>query len=439
MTRDRKIGAGLVSTIAALGAAMFLTQSGITTCGAAQSAIDAGGVVELATATFDCQLNVRRSVTLRAASGATPVMKGNQSMRGYPAVFVTTGGQDVVIGPGLTFTNPVGDGMKIDNSGPRVTVTGNVFRSNGMQGMLVQNTKDVRIERSEFVGNGADVTLDPHTTRPGTGLHGLYFGGGTAGSSSGQIVSNWFHDNLNGQTIQLGGNAKGVVVANNTIQRTNGSDTEARTCVGLFESGSQYSTEFVEVRNNICTDSAYGVAARAGRDRTPLGTSASNGFQNVTFKCQGCPGTPYGVRSNLLSTPGPDYSGPFSLATTGQPIPQTGSSAIGKSDPAYLPATDFNGSATSAKALGAFQPTGTPPPPADALPLTVIAETSSTITFGWTPPAGAFGYVFYVDGTRVSSTFDGTRSSAKFGKATSGTRTFKVTTLLAGPSGDETR
>ena len=49
------------------------------------------------------------------------------------------------------------------------------------------------------------------------------------------------------------------------------------------------------------------------------------------------------------------------------------------------------------------------------LPLTKLAETTSTITLGWTPPAEARGYVFVANGKR-SSTLDGSRSSAKFAK-----------------------
>ena len=54
------------------------------------------------------------------------------------------------------------------------------------------------------------------------------------------------------------------------------------------------------------------------------------------------------------------------------------------------------------------------------LPLTKVAEDASTITLGWTPPAGAAGYTFWADGKRVSSTLDGTRSTAKFAKVASG-------------------
>lgn len=73
---------------------------------------------------------------------------------------------------------------------------------------------------------------------------------------------------------------------------------------------------------------------------------------------------------------------------------------------------------------------------ADALPLHVVSSTSSTVTYGWTPPPAAAGYVFAIDGARVSSTFDGARSQVKFGKRT-GTHVYSVTTILPGPKGDE--
>lgn len=49
------------------------------------------------------------------------------------------------------------------------------------------------------------------------------------------------------------------------------------------------------------------------------------------------------------------------------------------------------------------------------LPLTKLSETATTITLGWTPPAGCKGYVFW-NQTKRSSTLDGSRSSARFAK-----------------------
>jgi hypothetical protein len=57
--------------------------------------------------------------------------------------------------------------------------------------------------------------------------------------------------------------------------------------------------------------------------------------------------------------------------------------------------------------------------------LTKVAETSTTITLGWTPPAGVGGYVLYANGQAVSvataNLKDGTaRKEAKFSKASPG-------------------
>jgi len=60
-----------------------------------------------------------------------------------------------------------------------------------------------------------------------------------------------------------------------------------------------------------------------------------------------------------------------------------------------------------------------------ALTLTKLSETSSTITLGWTPPAGVGGYVFYANGQVVSvataNLKDGTaRKDVKFSKTSPG-------------------
>lgn len=75
------------------------------------------------------------------------------------------------------------------------------------------------------------------------------------------------------------------------------------------------------------------------------------------------------------------------------------------------------------EAAPAPPPPPPPPPPAEpVLELRVVAETSSTITLGWSPPAGAAGYRFVVDGRAVSRTFDPSRSSVRFGKGASSYR-----------------
>lgn len=56
-----------------------------------------------------------------------------------------------------------------------------------------------------------------------------------------------------------------------------------------------------------------------------------------------------------------------------------------------------------------------------SLTLTKIAETSSTLTLGWTPPADAEWYLFYADSKRVSNAAavdknGNVKSSVKFSK-----------------------
>lgn len=52
---------------------------------------------------------------------------------------------------------------------------------------------------------------------------------------------------------------------------------------------------------------------------------------------------------------------------------------------------------------------------ADTFAVTIVSQTSSTITLGWTPQPG-YGYLFSADGTLVSRTNDPSRSQVKFSK-----------------------
>jgi hypothetical protein len=50
------------------------------------------------------------------------------------------------------------------------------------------------------------------------------------------------------------------------------------------------------------------------------------------------------------------------------------------------------------------------------LPLTKISETTKNITLGWTPVL-CIGYVFYVNGKRVSNTWNSVLSQVTFSKS----------------------
>lgn len=52
----------------------------------------------------------------------------------------------------------------------------------------------------------------------------------------------------------------------------------------------------------------------------------------------------------------------------------------------------------------------------DSLPLHLVSQTPSKITLGWALPSGILGYVFYVDGARVSNTWNPAQATATFSK-----------------------
>jgi len=68
--------------------------------------------------------------------------------------------------------------------------------------------------------------------------------------------------------------------------------------------------------------------------------------------------------------------------------------------------------------------------------LTVVSETATTLTVGWTPVVGAAGYEFLVDGKRASNTWDPTTKQVKFGKPDSGDHTYSVLVLGKTDEGD---
>lgn len=58
--------------------------------------------------------------------------------------------------------------------------------------------------------------------------------------------------------------------------------------------------------------------------------------------------------------------------------------------------------------------------------LTVVSETAKTLTLAWTPVPQAIGYEFYVDGVRVSNSWNGALGQVVFGKPDAGEHTYQV-------------
>jgi hypothetical protein len=68
---------------------------------------------------------------------------------------------------------------------------------------------------------------------------------------------------------------------------------------------------------------------------------------------------------------------------------------------------------------------------ADTFAVTVVSQTSSTITLGWTPQPG-YGYLFSADGNLVSRTNDPSRNTVKFSKSFS---TYEIAVIVKGATG----
>ena len=78
-----------------------------------------------------------------------------------------------------------------------------------------------------------------------------------------------------------------------------------------------------------------------------------------------------------------------------------------------------------------------PIPPADTLPLTVLAQTSSKITYGWTPVTTGRGYTFWTNGTLRSRTTNPQLAQTSFSRNAGDVN--EVRAMIDGPSGKHTQ
>ena len=74
-----------------------------------------------------------------------------------------------------------------------------------------------------------------------------------------------------------------------------------------------------------------------------------------------------------------------------------------------------------------------------SLQLAITRDSASTFTVGWVPPPGIVGYVFNVDGARVSNTWNPAQSTARFAKKPSPpAHVYEVVPVINGVSGTVT-
>lgn len=329
----------------------MIRQADPSTIAAVLAAAVSGDEIELASGDYRMQVNITKAIQLRAISGQKPVMLGS-GQRFYTAVYVNrvTG---ALVGPGLQFSNPLGDGCKFSTAAVSSGVEGCLFYRCGAMGASVQSGGDVRdifVRANEFDQCGYDITLDPHSTRPGTGLHSIYMGGGTGPCYGGVVERNWVHDSLNGQAIQIGGVAQGAVVRRNTVQRVSGPAIYADDQNGIGVYSSETGADEIEVYDNLVEDvTGHGYVSHAWE---ATARSLATFQRNAGRRCA------RGVYEQL-------YGG-RSWATFGAVILDPPAWKLGTPKP--IPAADspLVGAGLAGSTIGAFDSAAAPPPPPPA-------------------------------------------------------------------------
>lgn len=346
---------------------------------------------------FQRRANVADPITLKAETpGTVTIVNGNQSAWTLGAWIYGASGLRV---EGLTFrittsgrTNVGADGMLIENS-DRIEITNCTFNEMATIGVMVRGG---RVDGAV----SEDVWLVGNTFRPSSsGVYGQatglgwttdqYYGSkgshyvyaGQAGDSASQsltsgsqrlvIGNNVFAGSTAGRAIELGPQARESYVVNNTFFGNHIADligwgTAARYAGGGVEfysntGGTSYATQRNAIRNNLFVDLNGHGAHGSGPSLT--GNLVSN---NLAFDLDNGKGNQGDANddfeevwgtSMLFAESGNLRADPLFVAPGGFDFRlQTGSPAIGRSDPAYTPAFDAAGRARdSAPDLGAYE------------------------------------------------------------------------------------
>ena len=255
------------------------------------------------------------------------------------------------------------DGVKVEN-GKDVEIVGNEIHHTGRQGITVAGSgtvaptgsRNIQIWNNRFHDNGGYWAA---------GDHSIYWG--AVGSNTdgidhttygGVIANNLFYSQPYGFQLQIGSQASGLIVTNNTFYRATAAAPAGGSIVLYTETTTPaYVTRNVLVVNNLITQAAnYGVYGSGGG-----GLMSTNLVRNnlAYGNAHGDYLRYYGSTSNVLFTLGTNVSSqnPLFVNPTGLDFRlQSGSPAVGNADPAYAPPTDFAGRGRSgAPDLGAFE------------------------------------------------------------------------------------
>lgn len=326
------------------------------TIGRAWRSVPAGAVITVRKGTYrDGVALTGRSappskpITLRAFPGETVTLRNDETRRA--AVYIEdVGGLRV---RGFNVTNPTGDGIKVTNSA-NVELFGNAVYETGGQAILVvgsgsagrTTSSNIQLWANRIHANGG----------PSSSLnHGIYYGassdasdGGTRrGTIGGVIANNIVFDQRTGYLLQIGPQAEGVVITNNTLTGARSSDPHTGSAIRVWGNGGPFATKNVVVVNNAIAFNSN-KALQVTDDVLPAVEIHHNlGFGNAGGDF------PSG-QLNLTS-----LDPAFTSSPEANFRPRPGSPLIGRADPAYAPSTDASGAARrGAPDIGALEYTG---------------------------------------------------------------------------------
>ena len=294
--------------------------------------------------------NPLNPVTLRAYRTGRVQMTGVAG-KDLPAIWVYEGSGLRIDGFDIHVSS--GDGIRIEDSHDIEVRRCNVHNT-GAMGVLVVGTgkvaptgnRNIQLWDSRFHNNGgAFVSENPYWAK---GTHSVYWGAVSDAADGidhttvgGIIANNVFYDQPYGRQLQLGSQVDGTIVANNTFDRAYQADPEAGDAVVFYGEGTRFDTRNVLVVNNIIVGSAHhGVTGSGGNAvmqtnvvRNNLAWKNGDGnfepLYNGEIRLFTLLGNITGVSPRFMNS----SSGDFRL--------RSGSPAIGRSIPAYTPATDL--------------------------------------------------------------------------------------------------
>ena len=317
---------------------------------------------------FERRADPRNPVTLRPYPGEHALLTA-PSKSIFHALWIR--GASGLRVRGFEITAPTANtGIKIENS-QSIEIVGCDIHRTGHSGLLIAGTGDspptgnrnIQIWNNRFHDNGGDWISENPFWRIGD--HSLYWGAVSSNTDGidhttygGVIANNLFYNQPYGFQLQIGSQASGLIVTNNTFYRATQAQPAGGAIVLYTESATAaYVTRNVLVVNNAITRAANkGVYGSGGGGLMATNVVRNNlAYGNANGDFLGY----YGSPDDVLFALGPNITGRKPLFGSPRELnfrPQKRSPAIGQAELAYAPTTDFQGNRRDDRPdIGAFE------------------------------------------------------------------------------------